>query len=55
MSNQPSVKQSSAHGVNESKQTDEEPNLKGTFASVMILGAFIIVSWISVFILYMYR
>ncbi len=33
----------------------EEPALKGTFASVMLLGAFIVLTWIGVFALYMAR
>jgi hypothetical protein len=32
-----------------------EPSLKGTFAAVMLLGAFLLVSWLGVFILYMAR
>ncbi len=32
-----------------------EPFLKGTFASVLILGAFILVSWLGVFLLYLAR
>jgi len=30
-------------------------SLKGTFASVMLLGAFLIVAWVSVFVLYVHR
>lgn len=33
----------------------DEPSLKGTFVSVMLLGAFILVAWIGVFALYMAR
>lgn len=33
----------------------EEPSLKGTFASVMLLGAFIVLTWIGVFALFMAR
>ncbi|TMV47636.1 cytochrome c oxidase subunit 2A [Paenibacillus mesophilus] len=32
-----------------------EPSLKGTFAAVMLLGAFLLVSWLGVFVLYMAR
>jgi hypothetical protein len=32
-----------------------EPPLKGTFVSVLLLGAFIAVCWIGVFALYMAR
>lgn len=38
------------------KQSEEkEQGLKGTFASVMLLGAFIVVSWLGVFVLYLSR
>ncbi|SHF55556.1 cytochrome C oxidase subunit II [Ornithinibacillus halophilus] len=33
----------------------EEPNLKGTFVSVMLLGAFLVLSWVGVFILFIGR
>ncbi|WP_241158477.1 cytochrome c oxidase subunit 2A [Cohnella candidum] len=33
----------------------DKPSLKGTFVSVMLLGAFILVAWIGVFALYMAR
>lgn len=33
----------------------EEPGLKGTFVSVMLLGAFLIVTWVAVFILFISR
>lgn len=33
----------------------QEPSLKGTFVSVMLLGAFILLSWIGVFVLYLVR
>ncbi|WEK54880.1 MAG: cytochrome c oxidase subunit 2A [Candidatus Cohnella colombiensis] len=33
----------------------EEHSLKGTFVSVMILGAFLIVSWLGVFMLFIDR
>ncbi|MBB6676704.1 cytochrome c oxidase subunit 2A [Cohnella lubricantis] len=29
--------------------------MKGTFASVMLLGAFLLAAWVAVFILYLYR
>ena len=42
-----------------SKETNEEQepstNLKGTLTSVMFLGGFIIVSWLGVWLLYLYR
>lgn len=34
---------------------EKEPNLKGTFASVMILGAFLVVTWIGAFSLFISR
>ncbi|GGF19636.1 hypothetical protein GCM10010954_17970 [Halobacillus andaensis] len=34
---------------------DNEPNLKGTFLSVMLIGGVIIVMWVSIFVLYMTR
>ncbi|MRG88297.1 cytochrome c oxidase subunit 2A [Salinibacillus xinjiangensis] len=57
MSKQSALKQSSAHDVHEVEdiETHEEPNLKGTFAAVMFIGVFIVVSWIGVYALYMYR
>lgn len=33
----------------------EEPSLKGAFASVLLLGAFILVTWLGVLILYLVR
>ena len=33
----------------------DEPSLKGTFVSVLLLGAFILVSWLGVFVLYIAR
>jgi hypothetical protein len=32
-----------------------EPSLKGTFVSVLLLGAFLLVSWLGVFLLYLAR
>lgn len=32
-----------------------EQGLKGTFAAVLLLGAFIVVSWSAVFLLFMNR
>ncbi|HZG15536.1 MAG TPA: cytochrome c oxidase subunit 2A [Candidatus Bathyarchaeia archaeon] len=41
---------------NQEKQvkTDTEP-LKGTFTSVLVLGAFIVVCWVAVFALFLNR
>ncbi|MFS8631073.1 MAG: cytochrome c oxidase subunit 2A [Bacillales bacterium] len=36
-------------------QQHEEHDLKGTFVSVMILGAFLLVSWLGVWSLYLAR
>jgi len=33
----------------------EEPNLKGTFISVMFVGGFIVISWLVVFIIFLMR
>lgn len=33
----------------------KEPPLKGTFASVLLLGGFILMTWLGVFILYLVR
>lgn len=33
----------------------QQENLKGTLASVMILGGFLILSWLGVWILYLVR
>lgn len=33
----------------------DEPSLKGTFVSVMLLAAFILVSWLGVFFLFLAR
>ncbi|SDD31813.1 hypothetical protein SAMN02799630_02721 [Paenibacillus sp. UNCCL117] len=40
------------------KQTKEErrePVLSGTFASVMLLGLFLVLSWVGIFILFLVR
>jgi len=39
----------------EEKHDKEEENLTGTFTSVMMLGGFLILSWIGVWILYLVR
>lgn len=36
-------------------QQEEEVSLRGTFASVMILGTLIILSWLSAFFLFLER
>lgn len=42
------------NGSMEQEHVQDEP-LKGTFASVLILGAFIVVSWIGVLWLFIQR
>ncbi|MDP5274869.1 cytochrome c oxidase subunit 2A [Chengkuizengella axinellae] len=38
------------------KKTEQEGHsLKGTFVSVMLLGAFILISWLSVFLIFLFR
>lgn len=37
------------------KQHNDEFSLKGTFVSVMILGAILVISWIAVFMLFLDR
>ncbi|WP_245954287.1 cytochrome c oxidase subunit 2A [Paenibacillus flagellatus] len=37
------------------QRRDAEPSLKGTFASVMLLGGFLLVTWLAVFALYLIR
>ncbi|MFD2192990.1 cytochrome c oxidase subunit 2A [Oceanobacillus bengalensis] len=34
---------------------ENEPKLKGTFISVMLLGGFLVVSWIGAFLLFISR
>jgi hypothetical protein len=34
---------------------EKEPELKGTFASVMLVGAFIVITWIGAFSLFLSR
>ena len=37
------------------KEEDKEPALNGTFAAVMLLGAFLVISWLAVFFLFISR
>jgi len=37
------------------KMKEKEPPLKGTLASVFLLGFFIIFSWVSVYFLFLHR
>jgi len=34
---------------------EKEPTLKGTFASVILLAAFIVLTWLGVFVLFISR
>lgn len=46
----------SAGQKNGRKQSDsQESSLKGTFVSVLIIGGFMLVSWFSVFVLFLER
>lgn len=40
---------------NKQLNNNEEPNLKGTLISVLILGTLIVVSWFGVYALFMLR
>ncbi|HLR79941.1 MAG TPA: cytochrome c oxidase subunit 2A [Bacillota bacterium] len=46
-----------SQSVQDNKQlnNNEEPNLKGTLISVLILGTLIVVSWFGVYALFMLR
>lgn len=52
MSDKRTVKLNSDPG--QSKPAGDEP-LKGTFVSVLLLGGFLILTWLGVFILFIYR
>jgi hypothetical protein len=39
----------------EMKTKEQEPPLKGTLASVFLLGFFIIFTWVSVYLLFLHR
>jgi len=45
---------SKSHGAPSAPEAKEQ-SLKGTFASVMLLGAFLAATWIGVFILFVAR
>lgn len=36
-------------------KADKEPALNGTFAAVLLLGTFLAISWLAVFLLFLYR
>lgn len=37
------------------QNVNPEPSLKGTFVSVMLLGGFLMLSWLFVFFLFLFR
>ncbi|WP_152023701.1 cytochrome c oxidase subunit 2A [Oceanobacillus iheyensis] len=39
----------------QNKNNETEPNLIGTFASVLLLGGLIIICWVSVFAIFISR
>ncbi|WNR44229.1 cytochrome c oxidase subunit 2A [Paenibacillus roseipurpureus] len=39
----------------EFENNEQEPLLNGTFAAVLLLGLFLVVSWVAVFLLFMSR
>jgi hypothetical protein len=41
--------------TNPKPKTDEQTSLKGTLVSVFFLGVFIVISWVSVFYLFVAR
>ncbi len=49
------MKQSPLQDLKTEHKQDEENEYKGSFASVMLLGLFLIVSWVGVWILYLVR
>ncbi len=49
-----SEKKQEQHELHEQHEK-EEPKLHGAFASVLILGAFIVVSWVAIYFLFLSR
>lgn len=49
---QPSTKTNKTTPVH---NQEHEPKLKGTFAAVMILGGFLLITWLGVFALFLAR
>jgi hypothetical protein len=41
--------------TNQKTEVEDSSSLKGTFVSVMFLGAFIVVTWVSVYLLFVNR
>jgi hypothetical protein len=50
-----SARQESAKSVRRDDNADKDSHLKGTFISVLILGGFIALTWLGVFILFIVR
>ncbi|TCZ67523.1 cytochrome c oxidase subunit 2A [Paenibacillus albiflavus] len=48
-------KQGQSVVVTKPSRKDSEPSLKGTFASVMIVGGVILITWVLVFLLFIHR
>ncbi len=47
--------QKKSHRQPKIRQQTKEPSLKGTFLSVLMLGAFIFFSWIGIYYLFLIR
>lgn len=47
--------QKNTEARNDNVTHQEETSLKGSFVSVMLLGAFILLTWVAVFILFIER
>lgn len=43
------------HIEKEKNKEDKETDFKGTFISVMLLGGFLVITWVGVWILYLIR
>lgn len=54
VSGQSGVEPTSAPKTNKQEDSDVY-SLKGTFASVLMLGGFIIVVWLAIFLLFLHR
>ncbi|MCD1261017.1 cytochrome c oxidase subunit 2A [Paenibacillus athensensis] len=42
-------------GAADGQRGEVEPSLRGTFAAVLLLGVFVAVTWVAVFVLFMAR
>ncbi len=52
---EPVIKRDNSEAAKSTEQTTEKSTLKGTFVSVMILGGFLLLSWLLVFMLFLSR